>query len=83
MGIDLEISCAMKARNNTIEECAKIALSHRCSFGSMAEEIWATATAEAIAKDIRALVGEARTPQVESAEPPNPSTKSAIPKSVS
>lgn len=31
----------------------------------------------------RDLVGEARTPQVKSAEPPIPSTKSAIPKSVS
>lgn len=31
----------------------------------------------------RGAVGEALTPQVKSAEPPNPSTKSAIPKSVS
>lgn len=35
------------------ERCAKIALSHICTFGSMAEEIHATATAKAIAADIR------------------------------
>lgn len=46
--IDSMIARAVAAER---ERCAKIALSHVCTFGSMAEEIHSTATAEAIAAE--------------------------------
>lgn len=42
-----------EARLAERERCAKIALSHVCTFGSMAEELHSTATAKAIAAEIR------------------------------